>query len=354
MLGVWLSAFGYFLVLIVMSPLVFAAWLLARYCPRPGAVRNSARLILLSAAYLATFEIPALIGTPRLRRRRQYQQLAARINTHFVESGFRFARMRIHATTPLPPSSAERPVIVLARHAGAFNSYLVWHQITRDLRHYPETVAKRIRLFTPGFLRLMFGAGVVFIECTAEGRAAGARHLRRMAAQARADDALLLFPEGTNYTRGKRTAAIAALRAAGRHQHAARACEMRNVLPPHPGGARLLVTSRPDADVLIFAHTGLEDLLHVGPRADRTTDGAVYTAWWHVPADQVPHEPDAFAEWLSDRWCAADQWITQVRIGAGGRPARTRDTTGEEPPCLTRSGPTPTRRWRSYSAAAGT
>jgi hypothetical protein len=50
-------------------------------------------------------------------------------------------------------------------------------------------------------------------------------------------DALLLFPEGRNFTAGRRTASIAASRLLGEHAAAEQAREMRHVLLPRTGGA---------------------------------------------------------------------------------------------------------------------
>jgi hypothetical protein len=137
--------------------------------------------------------------------------------------------------------------------------------------------------------------------------------IRRLAAGLRAGDALLLFPEGGNWTPLRWRRAIDRLR---RHGHAAlarRAAAMPNVLPPREGGAFAAIEACPDADVIFVAHTGLDRLVSVRDVwRSLLTDMSARARWWLVPSPSVPRGAghDAQAEWLYDWWERIDAWIT--------------------------------------------
>ena len=131
--------------------------------------------------------------------------------------------------------------------------------------------------------------------------------------------ALVLFPEGGNWTPYRWRRAIDRLRRGGRPDLAERAAAMPNVLPPHASGALAAIAACPGADVIFVAHTGLDRLVSVrdvwrGLRADME----ITARWWRVPAADVPRaasdSPAASREaqitWLYDWWQRVDAWIT--------------------------------------------
>ena len=75
--------------------------------------------------------------------------------------------------------------------------------------------------------------------------------------------ALVVFPEGGNWTPVRWRRAIDRLRRRGRPDLAERAAAMPNVLPPHAAGALAAIAACPRADVIFVAHTGLDRLVSV-------------------------------------------------------------------------------------------
>ena len=134
------------------------------------------------------------------------------------------------------------------------------------------------------------------------------------------NDALVLFPEGGNFTARRRARAIAKLRRRGLLAEAAKAEAMRHVLPPRPGGVLAVLDNAPEADVVWVAHTGTDHLLTV-------TDiwGALPTQvdlkmrWWQVPAGSVPAGREQRITWLYEWWRQIDDWITVNRVAEGQR-----------------------------------
>jgi 1-acyl-sn-glycerol-3-phosphate acyltransferase len=149
-------------------------------------------------------------------------------------------------------------------------------------------------------------------------------------------DALLIFPEGANFTPGRRLRAIQRLRDRGLLRAVTRAEGMQHVLPPRPAGVMAALGAAPHADVVFVAHTGLEHLSTVrdvwrGLPMDKT----LHLRWWFVPAADVPRDEAEQTDWLYRWWQTIDEWI---------------ETTGRE---AAAAGPTPGRARRARSGRRG-
>jgi 1-acyl-sn-glycerol-3-phosphate acyltransferase len=122
--------------------------------------------------------------------------------------------------------------------------------------------------------------------------------------------ALMLFPEGGNFTPERRRRSIRKLRHRGMRAEASAAEQMRNVMPPHPAGALAALRGSPDADVIFSAHTGLgraafpRDLWREPPIGRTLT-----TRMWRVPPTDRPDDPDEQVEWLYGWWKRIDDWV---------------------------------------------
>jgi len=132
------------------------------------------------------------------------------------------------------------------------------------------------------------------------------------------DGALVLFPEGGNFTPARRTRAIAQLAASGLDRLVPLAEGLTNVLPPRPGGAFAALDAAPGADVLFVAHTGLEQLS--SPRdlwRGLPMRSGVRVGMWVVPAEDVPEGDDDRVQWLYGWWEHIDTWIDGHRLPGG-------------------------------------
>jgi hypothetical protein len=176
---------------------------------------------------------------------------------------------------------AARPVVVLSRHAGPGDSFLLIHRLLTAECVHP---AGRDR-----------------------GTSSPARSKQLAQGAGR--------PRRTDYLPRRRqldTRPLAARHPSARDPGtgpATRARTMPNLLPPRPGGTLAAITACPDADVIFVAHSGLD---------------SIKARWWRVPYDQVPREAafEAQVKWLYDWWQLIDAWITANRPegAAGPRP----------------------------------
>src|SRR5690606_28712231 len=127
-------------------------------------------------------------------------------------------------------------------------------------------------------------------------------------------DALVIFPEGGNFTERRRLRPIPKLHSGGRTRHAAAARRMRHLGAPRPGGVLAALHAAPHADVGSGRHPGLEELDSVGALwRGLPMDSEVRARFWTVPADRVPPGRDARIAWLYDWWTYLDTWIGRRR-----------------------------------------
>ena len=137
--------------------------------------------------------------------------------------------------------------------------------------------------------------------------------------------ALVLFPEGGNWTPLRWHRGIDRLRRGGRPDLAERAAAMPNVLPPHASGALAAIAACPAADVIFVAHTGLDRLVSVRDVwRSLLTDMEIRARWWRVPAASVPRSAsrDAQVTWLYDWWAAHRRAGSPRKTRPAPHPAR--------------------------------
>ncbi|MFJ5234683.1 hypothetical protein ACIQBJ_32895 [Kitasatospora sp. NPDC088391] len=307
------------ILLLLLSPLLLALRLLL---PTPaGRAALPARLPLFWAAYTAGFSLTALAGSLRLRARPgrggpdDWSLLTARAGQRWRRLAGSWAGLHCRIELPCPAPDPELPVVVLARHAGVLNTQVALAAVTAVLGHDPRGIVKRCVALEPGTRALLRGVPLSPFRWNRAGRAAALAELSATGRALAGGEAFWLYPEGTNYSTARRTAAIARLRAAGRDALADRAAAMRHVLPPHLPGALALLAAAPTAQVLVCAHTGLERLAPwmLDPGYAPGPAGEFRMRWWTFRAEQVPREPAAFADWLYDRWQEVDAWIAAPR-----------------------------------------
>ena len=356
--------------IIVASPLLFVLALLFGLAGllRAGRMRNL-RLVSFVVVWL-TAEIVALFilfglwivsGFGGRLHTEPYQSRNYAVIRWFLDALYRGAErtygLRIEIDEP-ELTAAElaarrsRPVIVLSRHAGPGDSFLLVQQLLSVYGRRPRVVMKASLQFDPIVDVLGNRLPNVFVQHRASGERIFIEQIERMARDLDADGALVIFPEGANWTPSRWRRGIRRLELAGRGDLADRARQMPNVLTPRPGGTFAAITARPDADVIFVAHAGLDTILSIGDVFRRfPVDQVIRATWWRVPVDQVPRGADqeAQVQWLYEWWERIDSWITENRPGGGPTPVPAAaltpedDAAGTAPLAVTRSGPQSTQ-----------
>jgi 1-acyl-sn-glycerol-3-phosphate acyltransferase len=228
--------------------------------------------------------------------------------------------LSVHVAGPPgePQDAASRPIIVLSRHAGPGDSLLVVHHLLTACGRRPRLVMKAALQLDPSLDVLANRLPNAFVQHHRRTRSStGPRHhteqIRRLATGLDEQSALVIFPEGANWTPLRWRRGIARLRRRGLPDLAERAAAMPNVLPPRTTGALVALAACPAADVIFVAHAGLDTLVSVRDVwQSLSADVTVCARWWRVPADEVPRTAgqQAQVDWLYDWWRRIDAWIS--------------------------------------------
>ena len=218
-----------------------------------------------------------------------------------------------------------RPVIVLSRHAGPGDSFLLVRQLLSVYGRRPRVVMKAAMQLDPGLDVVANRLPNVFIQHHRAGERIFVDQIERLASGLDRAGALVIFPEGGNWTPGRWQRGIRRLERLGRRDLADRAREMPNVLPPRTGGAFSAINACPDADVIFVAHAGLDQLVSVRDVwRSLPMDQVIHAKWWRVPVGEVPRSADRAGQerWLYEWWERVDSWISQNRPSDAGTPAQ--------------------------------
>jgi 1-acyl-sn-glycerol-3-phosphate acyltransferase len=203
---------------------------------------------------------------------------------------------------------ADRPVIVLSRHAGPGDTIFIIDQLISRFRRRPSVVFKENIAIDPCVDILSHRLPQAVID-PADREGAKAR-IEEVVTQLGPRGALLLFPEGGNFTDERRRSALDGLRRKGRPRSAARAAGMPHVLPPQPAGALAALDAGGGSDVVFVAHTGLGLAAYPGQFwRDMPVGRTLRVRMWLEPSARVPTTGDEQVAWLYDWWKRIDEWI---------------------------------------------
>jgi 1-acyl-sn-glycerol-3-phosphate acyltransferase len=202
-------------------------------------------------------------------------------------------------------------MVVLSRHAGPGDSFLLVHTLmNRDHLRQPRIVLKDVLQLDPLIDVYLNRLPNHFVTADPVAGYNSAQAIADLARGLGDEDALLIFPEGANFTPQRRFRAIQRLRDRKLVAAVRRAEAMRHVLPPRPAGVTAALRAAPHADVVFVAHTGLE---HLSTARDLwrglPTDKTLYLRWWFVPAADVPRGEAEQTDWLYHWWESIDEWI---------------------------------------------
>jgi 1-acyl-sn-glycerol-3-phosphate acyltransferase len=206
------------------------------------------------------------------------------------------------------------PLLVLARHGGPGDSFALVHLLLTRYHRSVRIVLKDILQLDPALDLLLNRLKCCFLASrSGEGRMVTER-LAQMASSLGPGDALLLFPEGANWTPDRRQRAIRHL---WRHHktHAARAATlMTNVLPPRPDGVFTCLDANPALGVVVVAHAGLDRMVRARQVWEQLPLDIPMTvrAW---PTAEVPIDAEDRLAWLTLEWAVVDEWVDAFHAG---------------------------------------
>jgi hypothetical protein len=302
------------LVLVVLSPLALTVTLTADVVWRDG----------LGLTRLAAFAVVYLLGEAAM---------IAALFLLWIASGFGLARLeaahysllrgwlRVISTAAIsllglrieivdPPAPRPGPLLVFGRHAGAGNSLMMIRTLMVRFRRRPRVVMLAFIQWDPVIDVVAHRLPSLFIEHDPEKSDHFVQKIGELARGMGDEDAFVLYPEGHDFTERVRVRVIASLKRRGLRAAAAKAESWEHVLPPRHKGPLAAILAAPDADVVLVAHTALEEVGSLRQLHNRLPLGRPIKArYWRVPAADVPHDRDALIAWLYGWWETIDSWI---------------------------------------------
>jgi 1-acyl-sn-glycerol-3-phosphate acyltransferase len=218
--------------------------------------------------------------------------------------GFRFV---------FPPDKlGAGPLLVLARHAGPGDALLIARALAHDHGRRLRMLGTTKLLWDPFFNHLVNRLPFYFCEEDPKDAEAELEAIRRAAGTIEENGAMIVFPEGGNYTPTRKRIAVQRLRSRGLPDWADRAERLRHVLPPRTGSTLAALRAAADAQVLVVAHVGLDDLLTLRDIWDSVPiDRTVRATLWAGFDGERPSSRAEMVEWLYSQWESVDEWIEQ-------------------------------------------
>jgi len=204
------------------------------------------------------------------------------------------------------------PLLVFGRHAGAGNSLMMIRMLMLQYGRRPRVVMLGFLQWDPVVDVVCHRLPSLFIDHDPKHSDRFVERIGELASGMGDADAFVLYPEGHDFTDRLRERAIAHLRRLGHERAAAWAESREYVLPPRHKGPLAAILAAPEADVVLVAHTALEELgsfrqLHRRLPLSRP----IRARYWRIPAAEVPHDRDRLISWLYEWWQRIDDWIDE-------------------------------------------
>lgn len=200
-------------------------------------------------------------------------------------------------------------LLVFSRHAGPGDALLLARHLIREQGLELRMLGTTKLLWDPFFNHLVQRLPFTFCDPHTTDPARQLADIEAAAAAIPHDGAMIVFPEGANFTPKRRDRAIARLEERGQHDRAVMAEHLHHVLPPRTAGTLAALDGASHASVMFFAHVGLDDLLSLGDIwrsvPIRRTVKATY---WYAEYDRSMARDETIA-WLFEQWETVDAWI---------------------------------------------
>ena len=295
--------------LAVLTPLLLLLAVLAS--PVAGGLRP-VRFVMIVISF-AVHHLLAMLACLALWPARGNQRAHYAVMRWFVDGVYRTIVKLAHVTvhydedpeTRAVLEARDRPVLVLGRHAGEGDTILVIRDLLVRYGRGPRVVLHEKLRLDP----LIDVLGDRLPNRFVDPRGGDIeRDIAAMAAELPPQGALVIFPEGVNFSERARQKSIDRLERAGRTRQATAARAMRHVSAPRPGGALAAVEATPDLAVVVMGHAGfpmgLRETWDLLPHHQPVEIGI-----WGIEPPPAAAEPDDRIHWLFEAWADLDAWI---------------------------------------------
>ncbi|MEV6492255.1 1-acyl-sn-glycerol-3-phosphate acyltransferase [Actinoplanes sp. NPDC051633] len=238
------------------------------------------------------------------------------LTRQFLRFLFWIARWSLHLTIDVVGTDPDtalpgRPEIVVSRHAGPGDSFILIHALVNWFAREPRIVLKATLQWDPAIDVLLNRLPSRFIM-PGKQKANLEEQVGELADGLDDNDAFVIFPEGGNFTPRRRVKAIEFLRRKGMPDLAEKAEDLRNLLPPKPGGLLAAIDAAPDSGVVFVAHTGLDRMMTVADVwRELPMDKKLVMRFWSVAPEEIPATEEERVTWLYEWWALIDSWVEE-------------------------------------------
>ncbi len=207
--------------------------------------------------------------------------------------------------------------LIMVRHASIIDNLLPDTQIAgpngMGIRYVVKRELENISLLDIGGRWIP----TQFLERVSKDPEREIASMRKLVEQVGADEAVLIYPEGTRATAKKIARAKEIIRE--RSPDVAELAEpLVNLLPPRLGGPLALLDSGEGMDVLFFAHVGFDGFEYISDIwAGGLIGRTVRMKFWRVPAAEIPRDERGRTEWLYAHWQRMDRWVSEHATDLG-------------------------------------
>lgn len=223
--------------------------------------------------------------------------------------------LRIQVDDPAPAAAGN--MIVLGRHTSIGDAVIPAVLLANLLGLDPRYIVKRSLMWSPCIDLVGHRLPHHFVERNADDNRGELAAIRAIGAGLDARTAVVIFPEGTFFTPQRRQRSLERLRNGSRPELAARAEQLRHLLPPRPAGTLALLDGAPHADVVVLGHLGFEQFTSLAAIRRAVPFRAPVRVWmWRVPRAEVPEGVQARVDWLYDQWLTLDRTVAEHLAGA--------------------------------------
>lgn len=243
--------------------------------------------------------------------RLEHEELLLDALNGIMEHAHKWVGLRVEFEEPMDFGLEEAPLLAFPRHAGPGDSIVLAWMLAALAGRMPRVVLKDFLLWDPGIGCVLGRMESYFVPSRSGAGDDRTQPLLDMAASLDRIDAVLLFPEGQNWTPYRWRKLIERLRARGDNERADQAASWRYVMPPLQRGVQLAMSERPDADVIVIATTGLEWLVspwQIFKAIPLQDDPMLLRSWTFTPSER-PTDPEEIGVWLDERWDILNDWV---------------------------------------------
>ncbi len=300
------------LLFVLLSPLLVLLWPWDR------------RLALLRCTFLTIYIMWEDIGLVvecwylRLRSPRgtsptwdeDHLELIRRALNNVLFTARRVVGFRIDIEGMISVGRPGHPLVVISRHAGPADSLAIAWLLASTAGRIPRVVLADAMLWDPGIAMVLQRLDSYFVPSRTGAGDDRTKGVAELAGTLSSKDAMLIFPEGRNWTADRHDLQVERMLERGQTDRARRAESRPWVLEARSRGVASIRAEAPDADVMVIAHTGLEMI--DGPaavvRAVPFRNRLLIRGITHRSED-VPTDPEQVARWLDEQWGEVNDWV---------------------------------------------